>query len=323
MSDEVFEVVTPFNDVAELGQGYINRADGERILLPLPEACQVGEGVRFIVHLADGTPAFAGAGRCVQASDQGPAAGAGRYETLLDSLAFDERSRPVYEYIVAVRQAVYAAGGPAEPAEQAQALDAEVAAEVEAVAESAPEDAAVAEAVYGEDGGDASPEEPTTFMAAGYTETVEAAGDEGAYAESAAVISAETSDDGGATLSEEVVAEVERVASVRPAEPSVRPAEPSVRPAATAPVYVEEEPAPAPNPDDFVISPVPRGMLQRASRAAHWQPVSPEPPRPSKKTGLFLYPPGGLPVPAAPPRPGIDRALVVQPAPAPTPSMRP
>jgi hypothetical protein len=109
MSDEIFEVATNFTDVAELGQGYVDRADGERILLALPRAAHEGEGVRFIVHLADGTPAFAGAGRCVQVSDQGTQAPASaRYETLLDSLAFDERSRPVYEYIVAVRQMAYA-----------------------------------------------------------------------------------------------------------------------------------------------------------------------------------------------------------------------
>jgi hypothetical protein len=109
MSDEIFEVSTGFADVAELGQGYVDRADGERILLALPRATREGEGVRFIILLADGTPAFAGAGRCAQVSDQGTQAEAHeRFETLLDSLAFDERSRPVYDYIVAVRQMAYA-----------------------------------------------------------------------------------------------------------------------------------------------------------------------------------------------------------------------
>jgi hypothetical protein len=124
MSDEIFEILTPYGEVAELGQGYVDRADGERILLTLPRAVGEGEAVRFIVHLADGTPAFAGAGRCVQVSDQGAAAPpADRYETLLDALAFDERSRPVYDYIVAVRQMAYAAeaeaGGAAGQVEEA------------------------------------------------------------------------------------------------------------------------------------------------------------------------------------------------------------
>jgi hypothetical protein len=109
MSEEIFSVTTPFPDVASLAQGYMNRADGERLLLPLPMGLPSGAGVRFVVYLADGTPAFAGAGLCSQASDQGDTVPPEqRYETLLDTLNFDERSRPVYEYIVAVRNAAYA-----------------------------------------------------------------------------------------------------------------------------------------------------------------------------------------------------------------------
>lgn len=121
MSDEIFEISTAFADVAELGQGYIDRVDGERILLSLPLSVPEGDGVRFIVHLVDGTPAFAGAGRCIQVSDQGEQVGAAeRYETLLDSLAFDERSAPVYEYIVAVRQMTYSeSASAAAPVEEA------------------------------------------------------------------------------------------------------------------------------------------------------------------------------------------------------------
>ena len=109
MSNEIFSVTTQFPDVASLAQGYMNRADGERLLLPLPIANRAGSGVRFVVYLEDGTPAFAGAGLCVQVSDQGATVPPEqRYETLLDTLQFDERSRPVYEYIVAVRNAAYA-----------------------------------------------------------------------------------------------------------------------------------------------------------------------------------------------------------------------
>lgn len=138
MSDEIFEVATAFADVAELGQGYVDRVDGERILLSLPRAVEEGEGVRFIVHLVDGTPAFAGAGRCIQVSDQGAqAAAAERFETLLDSLAFDERSAPVYEYIVAVRQMAYseasAGAGASAPVEEAVYESEETNTHVEAV----------------------------------------------------------------------------------------------------------------------------------------------------------------------------------------------
>jgi hypothetical protein len=123
MSDDILSVATSFTDVASLAQGYMNRADGERLLLPLGSACKPGTGVRFVVYLEDGTPAFAGAGLCSQVSDQGGTVPAEqRYETLLDTLQFDERSRPVYEYIVAVRNAAYAQGASA----QAEEVDAEL-----------------------------------------------------------------------------------------------------------------------------------------------------------------------------------------------------
>lgn len=109
MSDEIFSIAAPFLDVAELAQGYVDRADGERLLLPLPKSMPLGAPVRFVVYLSDGTPAFAGAGLCNQSSDQGRTVPPEqRYETLLESLRFDARSRPVYDYIVAVRAAVYA-----------------------------------------------------------------------------------------------------------------------------------------------------------------------------------------------------------------------
>lgn len=109
MSDDILSVATAYSDVAELAQGFMNRADGERLLLPLAETSSAGSGLRFVVYLADGTPAFAGAGLCSQVSDQGTGVPpAQRYETLLDTLQFDHRSRPVYDYIVAVRSAAYA-----------------------------------------------------------------------------------------------------------------------------------------------------------------------------------------------------------------------
>ena len=145
MSDEIFSVPTPFADVASLAQGYMNRADGERLLLPLPAACTQGAGVRFVVYLSDRTPAFAGAGLCSQVSDQGNTVPSGqRFETLLDTLQFDERSRPVYDYIVAVRNAAYAQ----------QAQPGTVEEEVLAVVEEAPVDPSSSE-MY---------EEPTSLL---------------------------------------------------------------------------------------------------------------------------------------------------------------
>ncbi|HEX2677880.1 MAG TPA: hypothetical protein VHM19_14605, partial [Polyangiales bacterium] len=104
-------------------------------------------------------------------------------------------------------------------------------------------------------------------------------------------------------------------ASMPPA--SIRPAEPA---------YVPYEPPPPPpeaDPSTYVIAAVSRGMLQRPAIAAHWQPATPQPPRPSRSTGLFRYPPGNLPVPSRPPRPDLDPSLYVQPAAGPSPSIRP
>jgi len=127
MTEDILSIETEHPDVASLAQGYMNRADGERLLLPLGTQCKRGAGVRFVVYLADGTPAFAGSGLCEQVSDQGGTVPAEqRFETLLDTLQFDERSRPVYDYIVAVRNAAY------QPAsEPAGAGDLEVGEDVE------------------------------------------------------------------------------------------------------------------------------------------------------------------------------------------------
>jgi hypothetical protein len=132
MADDVFTIETEYGDVAELGKGYVNRVDGQRILLPLGKKLKVGDGARYVVHLADGTPAFAGAGRCAEVSDQGKKARKGqRYETMIDSLQFDDRSRPVYEYIVAVRDATYGGGQAASARSASSAQTAQASAEPE------------------------------------------------------------------------------------------------------------------------------------------------------------------------------------------------
>lgn len=126
MSEETFSIIAPFSDVASLAQGYVNRADGERLLLPLPREMASGTVVRFVVHLADGTPAFAGVGLCSQSSDQGSSVEPDdRYETLLEGLRFDARSQPVYDYIVAVRASLYTQSADASAAQPQVEVEAE------------------------------------------------------------------------------------------------------------------------------------------------------------------------------------------------------
>lgn len=272
MSEEIFSVATAFPDVASLAQGYMNRADGERLLLPLPLANASGTGVRFVVYLSDGTPAFAGAGLCSQSSDQGDTVPAEqRYETLLDSLNFDERSRPVYDYIVAVRNAAYA------QQQEEQYAEAVVSDEVPVseVAEEAP--------AFGGD------DEPTVFQRVAH-----------------------------------------HAPSTQPPPISAPPPDPSVAPVATETadsIAIESIPAHTALSDvdvaafarqqSFVPPPIPTGLLMRPARAMHWQPAPPRRPTPRPSTGLFRYGTGGLPRPARVPRPDIDPAHKVQPAPRP------
>lgn len=269
MSNEIFSVTTPFPDVASLAQGYMNRADGERLLLALPIANRAGSGVRFVVYLEDGTPAFAGAGLCVQASDQGGTVPVEqRYETLLDTLQFDERSRPVYDYIVAVRNAAYAQQGAAE----GESVDVET---------------------------EAAPSEPVQSYAP---------------EEATAIVDAD---------------------SLQPVSDSLQPADSyapapvasSVPPASLAPVApaYEAEPVPSWTPPvdhpglvpSFLPPPLPTGLLTRPARTTHWQPAPPRRPTPRPASGMFRYRVGPLPVPAAPPRPDLDRSAWVTPAPRP------
>jgi hypothetical protein len=304
MSDQdVFMVVTPFGDVAELGQGYINRADGERILLPLPTECPVGEGVRFIVQLADGTPAFAGAGRCVQVSDQGEGVAPNeRFETLLDSLAFDERSQPVYEYIVAVRQAVYAEGAPAADGGEEPAA-AEAPAEEAVQAEGADVSQEVTYGTEAEVEPEAVVQETLEVEASVTEETYE----EEAVAESTRILS-------GDEVAVSFEARVESVAPQRMV--SEAPVTYASVPAVAA-VPEEAEAPPDYDASAFAVPALPSGMLQRATISVHWQPEAPRFPQASRRSGLFRYPAGPLPVPQLPPRPAMSAAARVSRAPAP------
>ena len=280
MSDDILTVATPYPDVVSLAQGYLNRADGERILLPLAAAPSEGEGLRFVVVLADGTPAFAGAGLCTQVSDQGNTVPAEqRFETLLDSLQFDERSRPVYDYIVAVRNAAYAQQGEAaevaatEGDEGVDGITAEV--ELESLAVDTHDEGAtavlnigIAAAVAGRMPSDAPSGESQVLWSAGAPEGAQ---------------------------------ELEPVTSWAPSAPPP-PRVPSWQPPLEASM------------PSFVPPPIPTGILTRPARAAHWQPTPPRRPTPRPASGMFRYAEGALPRPAAPPHPAIDPSLSVRPA---------
>jgi hypothetical protein len=285
MSDDILTVSTPFADVVALAQGYLNRADGERLLLPLESAQPEGTGVRFVVLLGDGTPAFAGAGLCSQVSDQGTTVPSDqRFETLLDSLQFDDRSRPVYEYIVAVRNAAYSQQSSSDETEVAQpeAMDADLEA-LDAGATVEHEE-----------------EEATAIVSPG------------AMAAARAAMPSSTPEDGEQVLwspGTADAAEAEPASSWAPSGP------PPSAPSYQAPSMPSYSPASDPPTPSFVPPPIPMGILTRPARAAHWQPRPPRRPSARPSTGRFHYPAGALPRPARPPRPDLDPSQRITPAP--------
>jgi hypothetical protein len=277
MSEEIFEVPTHSVDVAALGQDYSDRVDGERILLGLPRALEVGDEVRFVVLLVDGTPAFAGAGRCVQVSDQGDEAGALRFETLIDSLAFDERSQPVYEYIVAVRQIAFQQGEGAAEAEG----EVDVSVSQDQDQEQAPWEAEATRI----DRGSVPP--------AARDLAAEAHGDRTTPHQ----ISPSSLPTPVPTTSAAELPDPEEP------EPLSVPAQPH---GVTPPAYATIPP-----------EPLKTGILTRPAIAAHWAPAAPRPPQRSLRPTGFQSTPGPLAVPDVPPRPKLDRTQWVERAPTP------
>lgn len=290
MSDEIFEIATHSVDVAALGQDYSDRVDGERILLPLPRPLSIGDEVRFVVLLLDGTPAFAGAGRCIQVSDQGQDAGASRYETLIDSLAFDERSLPVYEYIVQVRQLAYQQG----EEQAADASGAAVEADVDVAVSDSPEWNHDADATRVSRG--SIPAEALRMMKGVQKQDLDGATMEmrSMHAEAAA-------------LAQTPVPDAPRSELPEPSEPSELQAfnVPNQR-GVQLPTYATVPP-----------EPLKTGILTRPALAAHWAPAAPRPPQRSLRPTGFQSQPGPLAVPAVPPRPPLDRSQWVERAPAP------
>jgi hypothetical protein len=327
MSDEIFEVATSCTDVAELGQSYIDRVDGERILLPLPREIPAGEGVRFIVHLVDGTPAFAGSGRCVQSSDQGDqVAATDRFETLIDTLAFDERSLPVYEYIVAVRQLAYSDNTGADAGTDVESVSVAVTEETTIYASDGA-DTVVQHSevtVMSEEPGLSARDSHESLAPVAAVEALPSASAPSSPAPSMAPVEPERAPSTAPTpLPEPIqpapiarVAPVTRVAAAAPVV-QVQEVEIDVEPAVAPRREVRSEP-----PANLVLpsgpvyasvkpEPLPTGILTRPAIAAHWAPAAPRPPQRSLRPSRFQTARGPLQIPAAPPRPELERELWV------------
>lgn len=260
---EVLTVQTPFGDIADLAQGYIGRVNARQIVVAVAEPVAPGEEVRFQVLLADGTLAFWGDGHCAQINDLGddvePNA---RFELLLHSLTFpDERSLPVFEYMVSLSES-------ATPSDELTAS---------------------------EDGGFVSMEPGTGEVGTGELEALDAV----------SLPPADAVDD---------ASEATEFAAADDADEALEMATPSELPMAAADTSMDDE---LPRALSDHPGPPPGGVLTRLTTGNAWRPARPEKRVPAPRSGLFKYPFGELPTPSRPPRPEIDPALRVTPAPRP------
>jgi hypothetical protein len=100
---QVVTVHTDFTDLNQMSQGLIGRVNDTHVILPAGDPVDVGEWVQFAVTLYDGSPAFAGVGRCVTFVDNGEdRMPHQRFDVVFDSLQFDERARQIYEHILSL-----------------------------------------------------------------------------------------------------------------------------------------------------------------------------------------------------------------------------
>jgi hypothetical protein len=84
-------------------QGLVGRVNDSHVILPAKDPVDVGEWVQFAVTLFDGSPAFAGVGRCVTFVDNGEdRLPHQRFDVVFDSLQFDSRGKQIYDHILAL-----------------------------------------------------------------------------------------------------------------------------------------------------------------------------------------------------------------------------
>jgi hypothetical protein len=94
-------VHTDFTDLNQMAQGLVGRVNDTHVILPGPDPVDVGEWVQFEVTLYDGTPGFAGVGRCVTVVDNGEERlSHQRFDVVIDNLQFDSRGQQVFEHIL-------------------------------------------------------------------------------------------------------------------------------------------------------------------------------------------------------------------------------
>jgi hypothetical protein len=100
---QVVTVHTDFTDLTQMTQGLVGRVNDSHVILPAKDPVEVGEWVQFAITLYDGSPAFAGVGRCVTFVDNGEdRLPHQRFDVVFDSLRFDSRAEQIYQHILSL-----------------------------------------------------------------------------------------------------------------------------------------------------------------------------------------------------------------------------
>lgn len=260
---QVVTVHTDFMDLNQMAHGLVGRVNETHVILPGPDPVGVGEWVEFAVTLSDGTPGFAGLGRCVTVVDNGEERlHHQRFDVVIDSLQFDTRGQQVFEHILNLNGSDYSGEHvQAEASVESVAFE-DVAAEITGSKIEIPTEAP-----------DGSDDDDETMI-----------GDGLGYAAALEAALSEQENDGEYTEEPETVPPDDRHLSAPEEERDL-----------------ELERAPFSEP--------PTGSRVSLATA----PAAPK----SQSNGATFHYPAGLPFPARPPRPDLEPAQRVSPAPKP------
>jgi hypothetical protein len=291
---QVVTVHTDFTDLNQMAQGLVGRVNDTHVILPGPDPVDVGEWVEFAVTLYDGTPGFAGVGRCVTVVDNGEERlSHQRFDVVIDSLQFDSRGQQVFEHILTLNGA--GGGGYDDPPAEEGVEEANFDDVSEVYTQSkielpteALEEAAIAARVQDDD-----EEDENTVI-----------GDSMQFA--------------GAAFDDPEQDDHQRETPRPPAPasyggaptPPVAQAKPSFSEPPTGSVSVIPSAPPPPPPAPSIPAPSVAPLAVGGAST---------PPRPAQQTNggaMFAYA-NGLPFPAVPPRPELDPSRRVSPAPRP------
>jgi hypothetical protein len=283
----VVTVRTDFADLNQMAQGLVGRVNETHVILPAGAPVDVGEWAQFAVTLHDGTPGFAGMGRCVTFVDNGDERQSHqRFDVVFDSLQFDPRGHQIYSHILALSGYGYEQANDGADAEQ----DGHDGRPAEAAEPS--DEAADADAYAYSDAPSAPAPEPSTESASAPGEALE---DERATLTDSIPVPALSGDDDD--TSEATVIANRGELQVAMASALSEPPPP------VAPVAAAYLAAPAAAPAQIGATPVTVDVSVRYAA----EPVV---------NGVFDFA-SGLPFPAEPPRPPIGATQRITPAPRP------